>query len=180
MAHDARVREPWFADRNRLLGLDQPRVMRDQSIGMIQDLGWTSIALGQLYGRQLIVPSQVTEPLGTRSVPLVDDLVVVRDNEQIVPPGRSNQAKKLVLCPVRVLEFVDADVRPSHPDHPRYGRLLREQPDREMKQAAEVEPVVADERGGVAPEEQRQPVRRGSQRRGAAPRHCRIRRTAGR
>ena len=124
---------------------------------------WRTARLYRGCGPHVVVVAQVPKPLRTRSVPLTDELVVIGDDEQVVAPAGSDEAKEIVLSPVGVLEFVNADMRPAEPDHPGNGRLLGEQPDREMEQAAEVEPVGVDERATVASEEQRQPFRRGGQ-----------------
>ena len=59
--------------------------------------------------------------------------------------------------------FPERHTGPGQPDHPGDRRLLREQPVREMEQAAEVQPVGVDKRVAIAVEERRQPFRRGCQ-----------------
>ena len=162
---DVRVRRPpGLTHSDGLPGSDQPSVVADEPVGAVQDFEGTAVALRQLDGLQLVVAALVVEPLGTGPVPLVDDLVVTRDDEEVVPATGCDQPDQIVLRPVRVLELVHADVRPSQPHHPRARRLFPEEPVREVQQAAEVEAVGGDQRVAVPAKEAWQLLRSGGQR----------------
>ena len=64
-----------------------------------------------------VVATQVPEPLRTRAVPLVDQLIVVRHDKEVVPTGWSDQAQQIVLRPVGVLE-IRRRTRASSPGGP--------------------------------------------------------------
>ena len=129
----------------------------------------TPITLRELEGPHIIVAAQVAESPGACPIPLVDDLVVVRHDEQIVASGRGQESKEIVLRPVGILEFVHAHVRPAQANHPGHSGLVPEQSGREMEQAAEIELVGPDQSVAVSPKELGQPVGSERERGGLAP-----------
>ena len=141
------------------------RVVDDQAIGEGDDGRRTTVALRKLHDVHVVVQPQLRQPLRIRAVPLVDDLIFIPDDEQAGAPARSDQPQQVVLRPVRILEFVDAQMRPTQPHDSRHARLLRKQAPGEVQQAPEIQSVRGDERLAVAREQPGNPWRRLGERR---------------
>ena len=126
-------------------------VVGNQAVGECDD-GWrAAITLRKLNDVHIVVLPQLREPFGIRAVPLVDDLVVVSDHEQVVPSLGYDQPKEVVLRLVGVLKLVNAYVGPAETHQASDPRLLPQQAASEVQQAAEVEAVTGNESFTVTP-----------------------------
>ena len=99
-------------------------VVLNESIRHFDDFSGAAVVLRQLYELHVILAPERLQPLRTRAVPLVDDLVVVSDDEQVRLARWDEELQELELRLVRVLELVDADMRPSEAQHASYAGIL--------------------------------------------------------
>ena len=89
--------------------------------------GRAAIALRKLDNLHVVITAQIFETRRAGAVPLVDDLIVIGDDEQIGSVHRTETSQDQVLTPVGVLILVHANVSIDDPIVPCYTGTLAKQ-----------------------------------------------------
>jgi len=84
--------------------------VRNEAIRQLDHTSGTPVVSRELNDPHLEIILQLTKSLRTRTVPLVDDLVIISDHEQVAWIITEEKPQDSILSVVCVLELIDAYV----------------------------------------------------------------------
>jgi hypothetical protein len=112
-----------------------------------------------------VIAAEIFETRGTGAIPLKNYLIVIGDDEQVRVVVRAENPEKPILALVRVLVFVDADVRIDYAVMLGDPRSLSKQPQTGNQQCSVVQMIVANQGVQVRPVDRTHPGLRGTRER---------------